>query len=492
MRLSLVVLLCFTIVLVNSATTRRRLIVTSGRNTTKAPAPKSAYAYLRTVRGKKSCSGGTCPFWERHGRSFAALRCYSQQYQECTCLHRMCFSSCMFSREVCNQEMVSCLRQICPRCMPPSASAMCAVYDSMATRVAEALSVFACYPCCAIFHAAPTNTTNTASSTTTPAITESSTTVPFEETYETFGPSNTENPEDDYYTGIINQLSTNAVPFNNQNAGSYPTNNVNNGVYTNSNGNIYPNTNVNGNTNINSFPNTNVNTNSNINGNGVPNTNTNTFINANGNGVPNTNTNTFPNTNNNGYANGNTNVNAPINTNANGNGVPNTNANGNGVPNTNANGNGVSNTNVNTLPNTNANANPNANTNTNSNGNGNAGANVNSATTGNGINNVNNGNGNGYSGNCNGVNNYPGVVFPGSDAMFYNNNFPLRNQQAVKQRGRQTAMPGKRRSTTRRTLATTRRPAQANRIVRGSTVKSSVRKPVQAVKKPQTNNRVKS
>jgi hypothetical protein len=32
--------------------------------------------------------------------------------------------------------------------MPASASAMCAVYDSMAGRVAEALAVFACYPCC--------------------------------------------------------------------------------------------------------------------------------------------------------------------------------------------------------------------------------------------------------------------------------------------------------------------------------------------------------
>ena len=152
MRLSLIVLLCFAIALATSATTRRR--------PTKTPAPKSAYAYLRSVRGNSSCTSGSCPFWERHGRSFAALRCYSQQYQECTCLHRMCFSSCMFTREVCNQEMVSCLRQICPRCMPPSASAMCAVYDSMATRVAEALSIFACYPCCAVFHTTTANTTS--------------------------------------------------------------------------------------------------------------------------------------------------------------------------------------------------------------------------------------------------------------------------------------------------------------------------------------------
>ncbi len=151
MRISSVLLLCLVIVVVNSSTTkttRRRVVVTTGRNTTKVSAPKSAYAYLRSIRGKNSCAGGSCPFWERHGRSFASLRCYSAQYQECTCLHRMCFSSCMFTPAVCNQEMVACLRAICPRCMPASASAMCAVYDSMAGRVAEALAVFACYPCC--------------------------------------------------------------------------------------------------------------------------------------------------------------------------------------------------------------------------------------------------------------------------------------------------------------------------------------------------------
>jgi hypothetical protein len=160
MRISLVLLLCFVIVVVNSTTakpTRRHVVVTEQQSTTKASKPKSAYAYLRTVRGKNSCSGGSCPFWERHGRSFAALRCYSQQYQECTCLHRMCFSSCMFKREVCNEEMASCLRQICPRCMPVSASAMCAVYDSMAVRVAEALSMFACYPCCPNINSASNN-----------------------------------------------------------------------------------------------------------------------------------------------------------------------------------------------------------------------------------------------------------------------------------------------------------------------------------------------
>jgi hypothetical protein len=161
MRFSLVLLLCLIIVVVNSATTkliRRRVVVTTERGTTKASASKSAYDYLRTVRGKKSCAGGSCPFWERHGRSFAALRCYSQQYQECTCLHRMCFSSCMFNRTICNEEMASCLKQICPRCMPPSASAMCAVYDSMADQVAQALSVFACYPCCPNMNNMPVNT----------------------------------------------------------------------------------------------------------------------------------------------------------------------------------------------------------------------------------------------------------------------------------------------------------------------------------------------
>jgi hypothetical protein len=152
MRVSLVIFFALFIVMINSATTKttRRLVaLTTKRGVTQAPKPKSAYAYLRSVRGKTSCASGTCPFWERHGRSFAALRCYSQQYQECTCLHRMCFSSCFFSRKTCNEEMVSCLQQICPRCMPASALPMCKVYDSMAKGVAEALSTFACYPCCA-------------------------------------------------------------------------------------------------------------------------------------------------------------------------------------------------------------------------------------------------------------------------------------------------------------------------------------------------------
>jgi len=153
MRTSLVILFCLFIVVVNSATSKttpRRILTTAGRGTTKAPARKSAYDYLRTVRGKNSCASGSCPFWDGHGRSFVSLRCYAQEYQDCTCLHRMCFKSCLFSRQVCNAEMVSCLRQICPRCLPASQLAMCKVYDSMSQRVAESLSNFACYSCCPV------------------------------------------------------------------------------------------------------------------------------------------------------------------------------------------------------------------------------------------------------------------------------------------------------------------------------------------------------
>jgi hypothetical protein len=84
-------------------------------------------------------------------------------------------------------------------------------------------------------------------------------------------------------------------------------------------------------------------------------------------------------------------------------------------------------------------------------------------------------------------------VFPGSGAIFYNHNFPHRNQQVIKQRARQTVRTTKRRlATTRRTSVTTRRMAQATVTVPGNNVKSGVRKPVQAQKKPQTNNSVKS
>lgn len=179
MRISLVVLitLLFAVVIVHSATTtKKRSAVTT--KTSKAPVRQSAYTYLRSVRGNRSCKTGTCPFWERHGRSFAALRCYSQQYQECVCLHRMCFSSCLFSRDVCNQEMVLCLRQICPRCLPPSSLPMCAVYDSMAERVADALSVFACYPCCPSMANQQGNTTTTPAATTATMPAIGSTTTP--------------------------------------------------------------------------------------------------------------------------------------------------------------------------------------------------------------------------------------------------------------------------------------------------------------------------
>ena len=93
-----------------------------------------------------------------------------------------------------------------------------------------------------------------------------------------------------------------------------------------------------------------------------------------------------------------------------------------------------------------------------------------------------------------GGSNYPCVVFPGSNAIFYNNNnFPHRNQQVIKQRARQTVHTTKRRlSTTRRTSLTTRRMAQASTTVRSNIVKSNVRKPVQIQKKPQTNNHIQS
>ena len=86
-------------------------------------------------------------------------------------------------------------------------------------------------------------------------------------------------------------------------------------------------------------------------------------------------------------------------------------------------------------------------------------------------------------------NSYPGVVFPGSDAIFYNNNFPTRNQQIVKQKVRQTVRTTKRRSaTTRRTPVTTRRAAPASATVRVNKVKNVTRIPVQAQKKPQIKN----
>ena len=135
MRISLVILFCLFIAVVNSATT-------------KAPVRKSPYAYLRTVRGKNACAGGSCPYWERHGRSFVTLRCYAEQYQDCVCLHRMCYRSCLFDRAECNAEMISCLQQICPRCTPASQLAICPSYNSMAAQVNSTLSTMSCYSCC--------------------------------------------------------------------------------------------------------------------------------------------------------------------------------------------------------------------------------------------------------------------------------------------------------------------------------------------------------
>jgi hypothetical protein len=151
MRISLVILFCLFIVVINSATvktTSRRVVTSAGRATTKAPVRKSAYAYLRTVRGQNSCAGGSCPYWERHGRSFVTLRCYAEQYKDCVCLHRMCYRSCLFDRKECDAEMGSCLQQICPRCTPASQLAICSAYNSMAAQVANTLSTMSCYSCC--------------------------------------------------------------------------------------------------------------------------------------------------------------------------------------------------------------------------------------------------------------------------------------------------------------------------------------------------------
>ena len=143
MRASLVFFFfCIVVVVVHSAATTKR-------GTSKAPARRSAYAYLRTVRGKNSCASGTCPFWQKHGRSFVSLRCYNEQYQDCICLHRMCYRSCLFDRNTCDQEMVSCLQQICPRCLPAaSAATICPAQQAMAASVLQSLKNFPCYSCC--------------------------------------------------------------------------------------------------------------------------------------------------------------------------------------------------------------------------------------------------------------------------------------------------------------------------------------------------------
>lgn len=145
MRTSLVLLL-FVFIAVDSLA-----VLTSAR--------QKPYDYLRTVRGKASCSAGTCPFWQQHGRSFVSLRCYAEQYKDCTCLHRMCYKSCMFTADVCNAEMVSCLKQICPRCTPASEQAMCKTYDGMIDKVAGSFAKFGCYQCCPV-HANNNGTSN--------------------------------------------------------------------------------------------------------------------------------------------------------------------------------------------------------------------------------------------------------------------------------------------------------------------------------------------
>ncbi|CAF4229001.1 unnamed protein product [Rotaria magnacalcarata] len=320
MRSSLIILLCLVIVMVNAAsttTTRRRVANATRPSTTKAPVPKSVYAYLRSVRGKNSCAEGSCPFWKRHGRSFSALRCYAQQYRECTCLHRMCFSSCMFTRQVCNQEMVSCLRQICPRCMPASASAMCAVYDSMAERVAEALSVFACYPCCPIINSGTNNNTNINSIiiTTNIAVPATSTALPFNgfNGQVVTDPSGLDNFDDggnfgnEYPSGTGEEINSGL----NSNINYFPVNNGNNGVSntgnaaSNGNFNTFPGSNGGSNGNSNGFPANNGGLNGNFNNfpanNGGLNGNFNSFpVN---NGGSNGNLNGFP--ANNGGSNGN-------------------------------------------------------------------------------------------------------------------------------------------------------------------------------------------
>lgn len=155
MRTSLVFFFfCLVIVAVHSAAITKR-------GTSKAPVRQSAYAYLRTVRGKNSCAGGTCPFWQKHGRSFVSLRCYSEQYQECVCLHRMCYRSCLFDRNNCDEEMVSCLQQICRRCLPAaSAATVCPAQEAMASAVLQSLKNFACYSCCTNAGAAGSNRNN--------------------------------------------------------------------------------------------------------------------------------------------------------------------------------------------------------------------------------------------------------------------------------------------------------------------------------------------
>lgn len=141
MRLNTIILLCLIIATIHGASLTRQ--------PTKSSTKTSPFNYLRSVRGTKSCSSKSCPFWEKHGRSFLSLRCYGEQFQDCTCLHRMCFSSCLFSRDVCNAEMAQCIAQICPRCTPAAEIHLCSAQNLLVNQMTQSLNNFACYPCCA-------------------------------------------------------------------------------------------------------------------------------------------------------------------------------------------------------------------------------------------------------------------------------------------------------------------------------------------------------
>ena len=137
MQLNTIIFFCLLIATIHAASLQRQ------------PTKQSPYDYLRSVRGTKSCSSDSCPFWEKHGRSFVSLRCYAEQYQECTCLHRMCFRSCLYGPAVCNAEMAHCIEQICPRCTSAAEKHLCAAQNPLVGQMLQSLNNFACYPCCA-------------------------------------------------------------------------------------------------------------------------------------------------------------------------------------------------------------------------------------------------------------------------------------------------------------------------------------------------------
>jgi hypothetical protein len=137
----------------------------------------------------------------------------------------MCYSSCLFTLADCNAEMVSCLKQICPRCMPASATAMCSVYDSVAVQVTNSLSVFACYPCCANLANSP-NSGNNTNSLALPTVTT------------TLSQNGGGSPINNAGLGPMN-VPVGAVPTNNgvsNNGGNGGSNQVNNGNQGGANG----------------------------------------------------------------------------------------------------------------------------------------------------------------------------------------------------------------------------------------------------------------